>query len=123
MILSFVIPPHLPLPLQRRAPACIPAIVVSRQSRRCRSRQVRATLGAAKRRAPVRTCNLKLFLHEGVTSMAYTLPPLPYPINALEPHIDAKTMEIHHTKHHQAYINNVNAALEAHPALASQSVE
>jgi len=55
--------------------------------------------------------------------MAYTLPPLPYAYNALEPHIDARTMEIHHTKHHQAYINNVNAALEGHPALASKSVE
>jgi Fe-Mn family superoxide dismutase len=55
--------------------------------------------------------------------MAYSLPALPYPANALEPHIDAKTMEIHHTKHHQAYINNVNAALESQPALASKSVE
>lgn len=55
--------------------------------------------------------------------MAYTLPPLPYATNALEPHIDAKTMEIHHTKHHQAYINNVNTALEAHPALAAKTVE
>src|SRR5258708_15142327 len=55
--------------------------------------------------------------------MAYTLPALPYPTNALEPHIDARTMEIHHTKHHQAYINNVNAALEAHPTLAAKSVE
>src|SRR5262245_37675586 len=44
--------------------------------------------------------------------MAYTLPPLPYANNALEPHIDARTMEIHHTKHHQAYINNVNAAIK-----------
>jgi Fe-Mn family superoxide dismutase len=44
--------------------------------------------------------------------MAYTLPALPYAYNALEPHIDARTMEIHHTKHHQAYINNVNAAIK-----------
>ena len=55
--------------------------------------------------------------------MAFTLPPLPYPTNALEPFIDAKTMEIHHTKHHQAYINNANAKLEGHPALASKSAE
>jgi Fe-Mn family superoxide dismutase len=44
--------------------------------------------------------------------MAFTLPALPYAYNALEPHIDARTMEIHHTKHHQAYINNVNAAIK-----------
>jgi len=44
--------------------------------------------------------------------MAYTLPNLPYPHNALEPHIDARTMEIHHGKHHQAYVNNLNAAIE-----------
>ncbi len=55
--------------------------------------------------------------------MAFTLPPLPYAYDALVPHIDAKTMEIHHTKHHQAYINNANKALEAHPALAAKSVE
>lgn len=55
--------------------------------------------------------------------MAYTLPSLPYPIDALEPHIDARTMEIHHTKHHQAYINKVNDALEGHPDLAAKSIE
>ena len=54
--------------------------------------------------------------------MAYELPKLPYAYDALEPHIDARTMEIHHTKHHQAYVNNVNAALEGSP-LAGQAVE
>lgn len=54
--------------------------------------------------------------------MAYTLPALPYAYDALEPHFDARTMEIHHSKHHQAYINNVNAALEGH-ALLALSVE
>jgi Fe-Mn family superoxide dismutase len=54
--------------------------------------------------------------------MAYTLPPLPYAFNALEPHIDAKTMEIHHGKHHQAYINNVNTAI-AGTELEKLSVE
>jgi Fe-Mn family superoxide dismutase len=62
-------------------------------------------------------------LTQEVDYMAYTLPALPYPYNALEPHIDARTMEIHHTKHHQAYINNANKALEAHPALAALSAE
>lgn len=55
--------------------------------------------------------------------MAYTLPPLPYAYDALAPHIDAKTMEIHHTKHHQAYINNANNALKEHPDLEKLSVE
>jgi Fe-Mn family superoxide dismutase len=55
--------------------------------------------------------------------MAFTLPSLPYPYDALEPHIDARTMEIHHTKHHQAYVNNANAALEKHAGLADKSVE
>jgi superoxide dismutase, Fe-Mn family len=44
--------------------------------------------------------------------MTYTLPALPYAYDALEPHIDAQTMEIHYTKHHQTYINNLNAAVE-----------
>ena len=53
----------------------------------------------------------------------YTLPPLPYPNNALEPHIGAKTMEIHHDKHHQAYITNANNALKDHPDLQAMPVE
>lgn len=55
--------------------------------------------------------------------MPYQLPKLPYSYDALEPHIDARTMEIHHTKHHQTYINNVNAALEKYPALADKRIE
>jgi Fe-Mn family superoxide dismutase len=55
--------------------------------------------------------------------MAFTLPPLPYDFAALEPHIDAKTMEIHHGKHHQAYVNNLNAAIEKAPDLASKSLD
>ncbi|MDX2200747.1 MAG: superoxide dismutase [Phycisphaerae bacterium] len=55
--------------------------------------------------------------------MPYTLPALPYAYNALEPTIDARTMEIHHTKHHQAYINNANAVFEKHPALGAMPVE
>ena len=55
--------------------------------------------------------------------MAYQLPPLPYSYDALEPHIDARTMEIHYTKHHQGYVTNVNKALEGHPDLESMSVE
>jgi len=54
--------------------------------------------------------------------MAYELPKLPYAPNALEPHIDAKTMEIHHGKHHQAYITNANNLLKDHPALAALDV-
>ena len=55
--------------------------------------------------------------------MAHSLPPLPYPSDALEPYIDKQTMEIHHGKHHQAYVTNLNAALDKHPALQSKSVE
>jgi superoxide dismutase, Fe-Mn family len=55
--------------------------------------------------------------------MAHELPKLPYAYTALEPHIDARTMEIHHTKHHQAYINNLNAALEKAPELKQKSLE
>ena len=55
--------------------------------------------------------------------MKYTLPRLPYAYDALEPYIDAKTMEINHTKHHQAYIDKLNTALDKYPALAEQPLD
>ena len=55
--------------------------------------------------------------------MPFTLPPLPYPPDALEPHIDRQTMEIHHEKHHGTYVKNLNAALEKHPDLQSKTIE
>jgi Fe-Mn family superoxide dismutase len=55
--------------------------------------------------------------------MAFTLPPLPYDYAALEPNIDARTMEIHHTKHHQGYVNNLNAAIDKAPALQGKSLD
>jgi Fe-Mn family superoxide dismutase len=55
--------------------------------------------------------------------MAYTLPPLPYPADSLEPYIDKMTMEIHHDRHHKAYVDNLNKALESHAALASKPIE
>ncbi len=55
--------------------------------------------------------------------MPFTLPALPYAFDALEPHIDARTMEIHHGKHHQAYVNNLNAAIEKAPELQGKSLD
>lgn len=55
--------------------------------------------------------------------MAYSLPPLPYPPEALEPHIDKMTMEIHHGRHHKTYVDNLNKALEGHADLAAKSIE
>jgi superoxide dismutase, Fe-Mn family len=74
-----------------------------------------ATFNALKNFAP----NLKL----EDKSLAFSVPPLPYSFDALEPHIDAKTMEIHHDKHHAAYVNNLNKALEGHADLQSKSLE
>ncbi len=54
--------------------------------------------------------------------MTFELPQLPYAYDALEPHVDARTMEIHHSKHHAGYTNNLNAALEKHPELADKKV-
>src|ERR671923_2224904 len=53
----------------------------------------------------------------------FTLPPLPYPFDALEPHIDAQTMQIHHDRHHATYVNNLNGALEKAPDWANRSIE
>lgn len=55
--------------------------------------------------------------------MSFELPKLPYAVDALEPYIDAQTMSIHHDKHHQAYVTNLNAAIEKHPELAKKSLE
>ena len=55
--------------------------------------------------------------------MPFTLPPLPYAPEALEPHIDKMTMEIHHGKHHNAYVTNLNKALESAPDLAGKSID
>ena len=55
--------------------------------------------------------------------MAFEVPPLPYAYDALEPHIDEATMHLHHDKHHQAYVTNLNAAIEKHPELAGKSPE
>jgi superoxide dismutase, Fe-Mn family len=55
--------------------------------------------------------------------VAYSLPALPYDVSALEPHIDTQTMQIHHGKHHAAYVNNLNAALEKHPDLQGKSAD
>src|SRR3981081_3475269 len=55
--------------------------------------------------------------------MPFVLPPLPYGFDALEPHIDARTMEIHHDRHHATYVNNLNGAIEKHPELGDRTVE
>src|SRR5205823_450023 len=55
--------------------------------------------------------------------MAYELPPLPYSFDALEPHIDALTMEIHHDRHHKAYVDNLNKAIAGNAALESKSID
>src|SRR5712671_2324732 len=56
-------------------------------------------------------------------TVAFSVPPLPYPNDALEPYIDARTMEIHHDKHHGAYVTNLNKALEGHPDLQAKSID
>jgi len=65
----------------------------------------------------------KVYAETPPTPVGFTLPKLPYAYDALEPHIDARTMEIHHTKHHQAYLDNLNKALKDQPALQGKSLE
>jgi Fe-Mn family superoxide dismutase len=62
-------------------------------------------------------------LRRRLQNMTFQLPDLPYAYDALEPHIDARTMEIHHTKHHAGYVSKLNAALEGYPDLQSKSIE
>src|SRR5205823_6423249 len=71
--------------------------------------------------SPVRFVDKEAPMAQTLTTQ--TLPPLPYPSDALEPYIDKQTMEIHHGKHHNAYVTNLNAALEKHPQLQSKSIE
>jgi Fe-Mn family superoxide dismutase len=83
------------------------------------ARAVEVESGGVGGRSPCGTRSLNQLEND----MAHTLPPLPYPTNALEPHIDAQTMEIHHGKHHNAYVTNLNAALEKAPELAEKSLD
>jgi Fe-Mn family superoxide dismutase len=66
---------------------------------------------------------LVLVSNPGPTSPLFTLPPLPYAVDALEPHIDARTMEIHHDRHHKAYVDNLNKAVAEFPTMAKETVE
>src|SRR6185312_2102434 len=62
-------------------------------------------------------------IKEGSHTMAYELPPLPYDYNALEPYIDEETMHLHHDKHHQAYVNNLNAALQGQSQFDNMGID
>jgi len=84
---------------------------------RCREMQRNELDSQARKRKSYRLIQPILLI------MSFELPLLPYPSNALEPYIDSKTMEIHHGKHHQAYITNLNKALEGSPELAAKSIE
>jgi Fe-Mn family superoxide dismutase len=79
-------------------------------------------LHGAQAQARTRDENTPTAFTRRITTMPFQVPPLPYPFNALEPHIDARTMEIHHDKHHAAYVNNLNKALEG-TGLDGQPIE
>ncbi len=82
-----------------------------------------ASLGLFSLRASASTAAPVSAAGEGALAQPFVLPPLGYAYDALEPHFDARTMEIHHTKHHQAYITNANKALADYPALLSLSAD
>src|SRR5215470_17501344 len=86
-----------------------------------------ALLGTDSLRATVLAAGSPKNLKEDSTPedkpMAFTVPALPYPFDALEPFIDARTMEIHHDKHHGAYVTNLNKALDGHADLQSKSID
>src|SRR6201999_726774 len=71
----------------------------------------------------LRPCALIELRVKDIHDMAFTVPPLPYPADFLEPYIDKQTMEIHHDKHHGAYVTNLNKALESAPELANKTIE
>jgi Fe-Mn family superoxide dismutase len=73
-------------------------------------------------KTPIKNQNMKTFVSKNMTYQ-YELPPLPYPKEALEPHIDALTMEIHHDRHHKAYVDNLNKAIAGNAALEAKSLE
>ncbi len=67
--------------------------------------------------------NNKIIIYKGESNMVFKLPELKYPYNALEPHIDALTMEIHYSKHHKGYVDNLNKALEGYSEFQQMSIE
>src|SRR5918912_2938 len=95
--------------------------VGSRQSTHCVPVSFPCPPRQIDRRLHYRACGRPM--RRGGRVMAYELPPLPYPYNALEPYIDEETMRIHHDKHHGTYVTNVNNALANHPDLAALPVE
>ncbi len=91
--------------------------------RACKNEATFGPIRQTRRRASHQFFELTAYLCAIPSFMPYELPKLPYAYDALEPHIDARTMEIHYTKHHQAYITNVNNAIKGKPDLENKSVE
>ena len=110
----------------RRAHVCSQAILNHEQTpmkQAITRRQALKTTAAATAACAVALSELNVFEARAESPPPFTLPPLPYGFDALEPHIDARTMEIHHDKHHAGYVAKLNAAVAATPALAGKTVE